>query len=106
MSAMNLIAVITTTDTLEEAQRIAHYLVEQRLVACAQISSIESYYRWKDQVEHAQEYRLLLKTTEARYPEVEQAIRRFHSYELPAIFALPVSQAFSEYVRWVEESTT
>lgn len=106
MSDMNLIAVITTTGTLEEAQRIARYLVEQRLVACAQISSIESYYRWKEQVEHAQEYRLLLKTTESRYSEVEQAIRRLHSYELPAIFALPVSQAFLEYAQWVEESTT
>lgn len=103
---MGLIAVITTTSSLEEAQRLAQRLVEQRLVACAQISSIESYYRWGGQVEHAQEYRLLLKTTESRYSEVEQAIRRLHSYELPAIFALPVSQAFLEYAQWVEESTT
>nr|BAL53195.1 CutA1 divalent ion tolerance protein [uncultured Chloroflexota bacterium] len=102
---MALLAVITTTATLEEAQRLAQVLVERRLAACAQISPIESYYLWKGQVEHAREYRLLLKTTEARYPEVEQVIRELHSYELPAIFALPVAQAFSEYVRWVEEST-
>ncbi len=99
-----IIAVITTTATLEEAQRIARTLVERRLAACAQISTIESFYRWKGEVQHDREYRLLLKTTEERYPEIEQAIRELHSYELPAIFAFPVEQAFAEYALWVIES--
>ncbi|MBO9368879.1 MAG: divalent-cation tolerance protein CutA [Chloroflexi bacterium] len=102
---MRLIAVITTTDTLEEAQRLARTMVEQRLAACAQISAIESYYRWKGQVEHAPEYRILFKTTAEQYSALEQAIRQMHSYELPAIFALTVSEALPEYAAWVSEST-
>ncbi len=102
---MQLIAAITTTSTLEEAQHLARTMVERKLAACAQISSIESYYRWKGQVEHASEYRILFKTTAERYPELEQAIRELHSYELPAIFALPVSEALPEYVVWVSENT-
>ncbi len=103
---MRLIAVITTTDTLEEAQRLAQTMVEQRLAACAQISAIESYYRWKGQVEHAPEYRILFKTTAERYSALEQAIRQMHSYELPAIFALTVNEALPEYIAWVSESTS
>jgi periplasmic divalent cation tolerance protein len=102
---MRLIVVITTTDTLEEAQRLARTMVEQRLAACAQISAIESYYRWKGQVEHAPEYRILFKTTAEQYSALEQAIRQMHSYELPAIFALMVSEALPEYAAWVSEST-
>lgn len=99
-----LLAVITTTATLEEAQRMAHDLVERRLAACAQISAIESFYRWEGKVQHDHEYRLLFKTTEERYSEIEQAIREMHSYALPAIFALPVEQAFAEYALWIIES--
>ncbi len=99
-----ILAVITTTATLEEAQRMAHELVERRLAACAQISAIESFYRWEGKVQHDHEYRLLFKTTEERYPEIEQAIRELHSYALPAIFALPVEQAFAEYALWIIES--
>ncbi len=102
---MQLIAVITTTATMEEAQHLARTMVERKLAACAQISSIESYYRWKGQVEHAPEYRILFKTTAERYNELEQAIRQLHSYELPAIFALPVSKALPEYEVWVNENT-
>lgn len=99
-----ILAVITTTATLEEAQRMAHDLVERRLAACAQISAIESFYRWEGKVQHDHEYRLLFKTTEERYSEIEQAIREMHSYALPAIFALPVEQAFAEYALWIIES--
>ncbi len=99
-----ILAVITTTATLEEAQRMAHELVERRLATCAQISAIESFYRWEGKVQHDHEYRLLFKTTEERYPEIEQAIRELHSYALPAIFALPVEQAFAEYALWIIES--
>ncbi len=99
-----ILAVITTTATLEEAQRMAHDLVERRLAACAQISAIESFYRWEGKVQHDHEYRLLFKTTEERYSEIEQAIREMHSYVLPAIFALPVEQAFAEYALWIIES--
>ena len=40
---MSIIAIMTTTDSLGEARSIAATLVERRLVACAQISSIQSY---------------------------------------------------------------
>ena len=58
MSAPPLL-VVTTVGTLDDARRIARTLVEQRLAACAQITPIESFYRWQGQVEHAHEYRVL-----------------------------------------------
>lgn len=102
---MNLIAVITTVGSIEEAQKIATALVERRLAACAQISQIESVYRWKGDIHHDPEFRVLLKTTAARYREVEEAIRALHSYELPAIHAFAIEHVYAPYGAWVEENT-
>ena len=98
---MKLIAVLTTTDNEAEARTIAAALVERRLVACAQISTIESVYNWEGKVQQEREYRLLLKTTADRYADVEGAILELHSYELPAIYAFAMEHAYEPYSEWV-----
>lgn len=102
---MQLIAIYTTTSTREEAQHIARTLLERQLVACIQIEHIESFYIWNGAIQHEPEYRLMLKTTADQYTAVESAIRELHSYELPAIHALPVMQAYAPYADWVIAST-
>jgi periplasmic divalent cation tolerance protein len=62
---MKPIAVVTTVASREEAHRLARMLVERKLAACAQISEIESVYRWKGEVQQEPEFRILFKTTEA-----------------------------------------
>ena len=102
---MSLIAVYTTVASLDEAQQMARALVEQNLVACVQIDKIESCYRWDGKVQLSPEYRLMCKSTTILYPHIEAAIRAIHAYELPAIYAQPVTQAFAQYAHWVESST-
>ena len=70
-----LLAVFTTISTREDARRIAQALVERGLVACAQLSDIESVYRWDGTTQQEPEVRLMLKTTAARYEAVEAALR-------------------------------
>jgi periplasmic divalent cation tolerance protein len=103
---MKHIAVVTTVGNIDEARRMARTLVERRLAACAQISEIESFYTWKGSVEHDKELRVLFKTTRDKYEAVERAIRELHSYELPAIHALPFEAIYAPYAAWIDESTT
>ena len=98
---MDLLAVYTTVGTRQDARRIARSLVEARLAACAQIDEIESFYRWKGEIVNEPEYRVLLKTTEARYAAVEAAIRALHPYELPAIHAVELEEVYEPYAEWV-----
>jgi periplasmic divalent cation tolerance protein len=100
---LKIIAVHTTVASLEEARLIAKTLVERKLVACAQISAIESFYTWKGGVQNDQEFRLLLKTTDAQYKAVEAAVLDLHSYELPAIYAVALEHVYEPYAAWVEE---
>ena len=102
---MSPIAVVTTVATLDDARRLARALVEQRLAACAQISAIESVYRWEGALQQETEHRVLFKTVHERYAEVEAAIRALHPYELPAIHALPFAEVFPAYAAWVSENS-
>jgi periplasmic divalent cation tolerance protein len=102
----NYIQITTTTETKEEAQKIAQYLVEQKLAACVQISGpIESTYRWKGKVETAEEWLCLIKTRENLFDKVETAIKKLHSYETPEIIAVPIVKGSKEYLHWIDNET-
>ena len=103
---MKLLAVYTTLASDEAARRMARTLVERRLAACAQIGEIESFYVWQGEVANDREFRILFKSTEARYPALEAAIRELHDYELPAIHAVALEQVEPAYGRWIEEGCT
>ena len=97
--------VLSTAGSEEEARKIAHHLVDQQLAACVNIvPKIESVYRWQGKVESNREYLLLIKTSSEKVPQVSDAIRELHSYDLPECIVLAVEDGSSEYLQWVEES--
>ena len=102
---MNFLQVMTTTETKEQAQAIARYLVEEKLAACVQITGpIESTYRWRGKLETTGEYLCLIKTREDLYLQVEAAIKKLHFYETPEIIAVPITKGSREYLTWLSES--
>jgi len=97
--------VLTTTSSLEESKKIARALVDRRLAACVNIiPKIESVYRWEGQVEEAQEYLLVIKTTEEAFPRLRDAIQQLHSYEVPECIALAVEDGSLSYLKWIVDS--
>jgi periplasmic divalent cation tolerance protein len=99
--------VLTTTSSQEEARRIANALVERRLAACVNIvSKIDSIYRWKGKVEEAQEFLLLIKTTESAVENLRDAIQELHSYEVPECIIVPIESGSEEYLTWIDESVS
>ncbi len=89
----------------ETAQKIARELVENAVVACANIvPSVESIYFWKEKVETSAEVLTIFKMTAARYPEFETQLRKLHPYDVPEIVRLNVAEGAADYLRWIEES--
>ena len=101
---MDLLAVFTTVADSEQARRLATAAVEQGLAACVQAEPNRSTYRWKGAMADDNEVRLVFKTTKQRYAALERWLLAEHPYELPALYALPVSEASSAYEAWVRES--
>ena len=97
--------VLTTAGSQQEAQKIAEALVAQRLAACVNIiSGIHSVYRWQAKVEQADEWLLLIKTTESASAPVRDAITKLHSYEVPECIVLSIEDGTPSYLDWIGDS--
>lgn len=98
----SIIIVSTTLESREEAEHLAKICVDERLVACAQVSGpITSFYRWQGTVESATEFTLSMKTTGQRLPDVEARLKELHPYDLPEIIIKEVDGVNDEYQEWV-----
>lgn len=105
--ASDLCLVLTTTGSRDEAERLAHALVEQRLAACVNIiPGLTSVYRWKGQVESADEVLLLMKTTASNLQRLEESVRALHSYEVPEILVIQPDSASEAYLQWLLDSAS
>jgi periplasmic divalent cation tolerance protein len=101
-----VIAVLTNLPDSDSAFNLARELVGLKLAACANVlAPATSFYRWEGRDERSTEYPVLIKTTRARYAELERAIRSRHPYDLPEIIAWPVEAGLPEYLDWVERET-
>jgi len=97
--------VLTTCGSEAQAEKIAQHLVEGRLAACVNIiPRIRSLYRWQGKLESASEWMLLVKTTSAKFPQVRDAIRALHSYELPECAMLAIEDGSEAYLQWIDDS--
>ncbi|MET7439581.1 divalent-cation tolerance protein CutA [Streptomyces sp. NPDC004082] len=106
MATADWLTVLTTTDAPGKAQALARGAVEARVAACAQISGpVTSVYRWNGEVETAEEWQVLFKTTGARYDALEAHLRAAHDYDTPEIIATPVVRGSADYLRWVARET-
>jgi len=97
--------VLTTAASPGAASRLARTLVEERLAACATlVRGATSIYRWKGQVETADEVVLLIKTTEEHVTALEKRLKELHSYETPEFLVLTVEGGSEEYLAWLRSS--
>lgn len=90
----------------ESAQMIADALVARQEAACVQIlGPMTSIYTWKGEVHRAQEWLMLIKTTEDAFDRVAHLVTREHRYEVPEIIAVPVTDALGVYADWVRKNS-
>ncbi len=101
---MKTIFVYITAPSRAEARKIAKYLLDKKLIACANIHKIESLYRWKGKMADESEWVLVCKTVGKNYQKIVKETEKIHSYSVPCVIKIP---AFSndKYFKWVEKET-
>ncbi len=93
--------VYTTAPSLEEAEKIATFLVEKGLVACANLlSNVTSIYKWKGSLQKEQEIVIIAKTFSESLNEVINSIERMHSYDTPLVFSVSTSNINKSFLEW------
>lgn len=104
---MDFIFVYVTFASKNEAETVAETLLEQHLVSCANIfEPCTSVYRWKGQIHKATEAVCIFKSIRENYPELQEEIKKLHSYEVPCIVALPVLDGLPDFLNWIQASST
>jgi len=102
-----VVIVYSTIDKIQDARRIAHKLVEEKLVACVNIiPKIESIYRWKGKIESGNECVIIAKTVDKNVKKVITKIKDLHPYELPDIVVLPIIGGLKEYLKYIADETS
>ncbi len=101
-----VLLVMTNLPDQPAAQAMARALVGAKLAACVNIlPGVQSVYRWQGEVEEAHEVTLLVKTTQRRYAQLQQAIIAAHPYDVPEVVAWPLADGYPPYLHWVAAET-
>jgi periplasmic divalent cation tolerance protein len=94
--------ILTTSGSLDEAEKIADSLLRKRQAACVSVfPKGRSLYRWKGKIEQADEHLIVIKTKRNVASAAIGSIKEKHSYEVPEILCLPVVDGDQDYLDWI-----
>lgn len=94
----------TPCTDIDEARRIASALLDDKLIACANLFPVTSLYSWEDDVKEEGEVVLLVKTRDAKAGRVCNRIIELHSYDTPCVLTL-TADANQAFATWVDSET-
>lgn len=95
----------TTCSTKKEAKKIAKVLIEQKLAACVQFAKIKSMYKWNNELCFSKEILLNIKTTKDNFNTIKNLISKLHSYDVPEIIQIDISELSEDYLKFIKENT-
>jgi len=95
-----------TTETREQAERIGHALVGERLAACVNIvDGMRSIYWWDGAVRQSGETILIAKTRKSLVDRLTERVRELHEYDCPCIVSLAIDGGNKAFLDWIEAET-
>ena len=104
---MTFVFAYVTAGSTDEAQRLAHSIVEERLAACANIlPGMRSVYWWEGKLGEADETVVIFKTRAERFDALAARVKALHSYDCPCVVALPVTAGLPAYLDWIGSEST
>lgn len=81
-------------------------MINNKLAACVNIiNNLKSIFTWKENVEIYEESLLIIKTTEERLDQLEETIKKYHSYTVPEVIVMDIKAGNLDYLKWMVEVT-
>ena len=104
--ASDVVLALSTAPDADHAARIARALVDERLIACANlVPGLTSIYRWQGEVLSEPEVLLLMKTRRALVPHLKERLPQLHPYQVPELVVAEVTDGLAPYLGWVRGET-
>ena len=103
---MKIYFIYVTFGSLIEAKKLGKKLVKEKLAACTNIiPTIYSTYVWKNKTMIDKECSMIVKTSKTKVKAAIKFIVKKHSYECPAVSAIPIDFAHKDFQKWINEQT-
>ncbi len=98
-----MLVVLSTFANETDAARVARTLVDERLIACANLlPGARSIYRFNDQVADEREVVVIMKTRKQDWTAFLSRLHDLHPYDVPECIALRVAAGAPKYMEWLE----
>ena len=102
---MKPVLIISTYPNKKSILEIANDLVKNKIIACVNISKIDSVYSWNDTIQNSAEYIAIFKTIKKNKTKLKKKITETHPYDVPEIVEIDVISINKSYLNWLIEST-
>ena len=101
---MSEFVVVLCTTALAEVDGLAKTLVEERLAACVNIAPVRSCYIWEGKLNEDKEELMIIKTKKVMVERLQERILELHSYKVPEIIVLSITEGYPPYLSWMAGS--
>ena len=99
----NYLIIFVTAKDKAEAEQVSQSLLKDQLIACANlVSPITSFFHWSGKVDKADECLIIMKSREDLFNQIVDRVKGLHSYEVPEILAIPITQGYNGYLDWMD----
>lgn len=98
------VEITLTCGSWQEAQTITDALLASKLVACVQQLEVRSQYWWQGAIEDSKEIKLIMTSIAEKFGEIEDEVRKHHSYETFVLHMLPVEHLNADAFTWLNET--
>ena len=102
---MKPVLIISTYPNKKSILKIANELVKTKIIACVNISKIDSVYSWNGKIQNSGEYIAIFKTVKKNKTKLKKKITETHPYDIPEIVEIDVTSINKSYLNWLIEST-
>ncbi|MEC8178184.1 MAG: divalent-cation tolerance protein CutA [Pseudomonadota bacterium] len=94
--------IYTVFATREDARAVASQLLDERLIACANvIGRVEALFEWDGERGEGEEIAILFKTNAERLDDAVARLETLHQYEAPAILGWRADSAGKATTAWL-----
>ena len=102
---MKPVLIISTYPNKKLILKISNELVKTKIIACVNISKIDSVYSWNGKIQNSSEYIAIFKTIKKNKTKLKKKITETHPYDVPEIVEIDVTSINKSYLNWLIEST-
>lgn len=98
--------IYTPLPDAETARAISRVLLEEKLIACANIvGEVEAVFAWEGRVDTSKEVAVLFKTTSDVIDPAVARLGALHPYSTPAIIGTVCHTSHPDTLEWLSEQT-